>query len=120
MKNNLFHILTAVALVVLLFLQTDPLMYWMPSMAVMPALLVATLLACVWAGFVMNETATDEREAMHRMNAGRIAYLAGIAVLTVALFWQGMHHASDPWIAIALATMVIVKLGARLFYESNG
>ena len=120
MKNNFFHILTAVALVIVLLLLTDPFMYWMPPMAAMGVLLCAAALLLIWAGFVMYEDASDEREAMHRMNAGRVAYLSGVAVLTVALIVQGLSHESDPWVAGALAFMVLSKLGARLFYESNG
>ena len=120
MKNNLFHIVTAAALVIVLVLLTDPFMYWMPPMAAMGALLCAAVLLLLWSGFVMYENATDEREAMHRMNAGRVAYLSGVAVLTVALIVQGLSHQSDPWIAGALAVMVLSKLGARLFFENNG
>lgn len=120
MKNNLLHICVAVLLVALLFVLTDPFMYWMPPMAAMVALVSVAVLLLVWAGFVMYESADDEREAMLRMNAGRVAYLAGIAVLTAGLLVQGFTHDIDPWIAGALAVMVVSKLGARLFYDSNG
>ena len=120
MKNNLLHICTALFLVALLFVLTDPFMYWMPPMAATVALVLAAVLLLVWAGFVMYESAGDEREAMHRMNAGRVAYLAGIAVLTIALLVQGFSHEIDPWIAGALGVMVLSKLGARLFYDSHG
>jgi hypothetical protein len=81
------------------------------------ALLGAAVVACVWVGFVMYEQAHDEREALHKMHAGRIAYLSGIAVLTVALMVQGFAHDIDPWISIALGVMVIAKLGARFYSE---
>lgn len=117
MKNNIFHIITALVLVVLLVLLTDPFMLWMPPMAAMVALLLVAVLMCVWAGFVMHERVTDEREAVHRMHAGRVAYLSGIAVLTVALIVQGFAHVLDSWIAGALAVMVVAKLGARLYAD---
>jgi hypothetical protein len=35
----------------------------------------------------------------------------------LALIVQGMNHAIDPWIAIALAVMVVAKLITRLYEE---
>lgn len=104
-------------LVGLLTLLSDPFMLWMPAEAQMAALLGAAVLACVWAGFVMYERSHDEREALHKMHAGRIAYLSGIAVLTVALIVQGFNHAIDPWISAALGAMVVSKLMARFYTE---
>lgn len=118
MKNNkITHISIAVALVVFLVLLTDPFMLWMPMGAQMVALLCAATLGAVWAGFVMYEDAPDEREVVHRMNAGRMAYLSGIVILTVALAVQGLAHDIDPWISLALGTMVVVKLASRFYSE---
>ena len=115
MKNNIFPILTALALVVLLTLLTDPFMLWMPPMAAMAALLGATVLLGAWAGLVMYEKVGDEREREHRMHADRFAYLFGIAILTAALVVQGLSHHIDLWVALALGSMVVAKLVARLY-----
>ncbi len=117
MQNKLSFIGTAVVLLILLVLLTDPFMLWMPMGAQLAVLLGAAVFACVWAGFVLYERANDEREALHTMHAGRTAYLSGIAVLTLALVFQGLAHAIDPWISAALAVMVISKLAARLYSE---
>ncbi len=117
MKSNIFQVGTAVILVVALILLTDPFMYWMPGMLGMAVLLAASVLLCVWAGLVMLEDAQDEREAIHRMNAGRVAYLSGLTILTVALIVEGLQHTIDPWIAAALAVMVISKVLARLYAD---
>ena len=117
MVNKFCHIGTAIVLVGLLTLLSDPFMLWMPSVAQTTVLLGAAVLACVWAGFVMYERSNDEREAFHKMHAGRVAYLSGIAVLTVALVVQGFAHAIDPWISAALGAMVISKLVARSYSE---
>jgi putative flippase GtrA len=119
MNGNLPHIIVALLVVLFLVLLTDPFMYWMPPMAGMAALVLACVSLLVWAGFVTYESASDEREAMHRMNAGRVAYLAGVSVLTLALLVQGLAHAIDPWVALALGVMVIAKVGARIFYDSH-
>jgi len=117
MKNKFSYITTAVVLVALLVLLSDPFMLWMPMGAQLAVLLAAAALACVWAGLVLYERASDEREALHAMHAGRVAYLAGIVVLTLALVSQGLAHASDPWIPLALGVMVVAKLSARLYSD---
>lgn len=117
MANKLFHVSVALVLVACLTLLSDPFMLWMPAEAQMAALLTAAVLVAVWAGFVMHERASDERESVHKMHAGRVAYLTGIAVLTLALVIQGFAHDIDPWISIAIAAMVISKLFARWYLE---
>jgi hypothetical protein len=76
------------------------------------------LLTSVWIGFVVNEKIDDERDAIHRMGAGRMSYLSGITVLMIALVVEGFGHRIDPWISIALGVMVIVKLGSRLYFDT--
>ncbi|MEK7612202.1 MAG: hypothetical protein AAB407_02580 [Patescibacteria group bacterium] len=117
MKNNILHIVIVLVLVVLLILLSDPFMLWMPPLAVTLALLGVATVMCVLAGFVIKERSGDEREMIHRMNAGRIAYLSGLAVLTIAFVMQGFSHAIDPWIPIALVVMVVSKLIARIYFE---
>mgnify|MGYP001610622678 CR=1 FL=1 len=117
MANKFFHIGTAIVLVGLLMLLSDPFMLWMPAEAQMAVLLGAAVLVAVWAGFVMYEKAADERELVHKMHAGRVAYLSGIAILTLALVFQGFAHDIDPWISATLGVMVISKLFARLYSE---
>lgn len=117
MTNKVFHIITAVVLVGLLVALSDPFMLWMPAQAQMAALLGAAVLVCLWAGFVMYERSHDERETTHKMYAGRVAYLSGIVVLTIALIVQGLAHSIDPWVTFALGTMVVAKLISRLYAE---
>ena len=117
MKNNTIKIIVALVLVFFLATLADLIPFWMPKMNEMMVLLIVSVLLLVWAAFVMFEQVGDEREVVHRMDAGRIAYLAGIAVLTLGLIVQGFAHAIDPWISIALGTMVVSKLCARLFFD---
>lgn len=117
MKNNTIQIVTVVVFVILLGLLSDPFMLFMPPMAAMIALLCSVLLLCVWSGFILYEKVTDEREIMHRMYAGRIAYLSGLGVLTLALLVQGLAHDIDPWVAGTLAVMVVSKLAAHIYFD---
>lgn len=117
MNNSFLHILLASVLVFFLLTLGDYVPFWMPKMNEMLVLLIVTLLLILWAGFVMYEKAVDEREIMLRMYAGRIAYLSGIGILTIALLVQGFAHAIDPWIMLTLGVMVVLKLVARLYLD---
>ena len=65
--------------------------------------------------FMWRETSQDEREALHRMFAGRIAFIAGAAVLMVGVIVQEMRHALDPWLLLSLGAMVGGKILARFY-----
>ncbi len=114
--NFVQNILVAV-LVLLLAALTDPFMYWMPSMPQMLALTLACTGLAAWIGLAAREGAVDERDAEHRMFAGRAAYLGGVGVLTIALLLQGLSHTIDPWIPMALAFMVVLKIAARWYAD---
>lgn len=115
MKNNKLQTLLVIVLVVLLVLLTDPFMFWMPEAALMFVLVGAAVLLSLWVGLVAHEKAVDEREVIHRMNAGRIAYLLGISFLTLALLIQGFSHTIDPWIPLTIGIMVLSKLVAHTY-----
>jgi hypothetical protein len=117
MNNLSIQALFAIALLVMLAALTDPFMYWMPSMPQMVALALATAGLAAWIGFVAREQTTDEREDKHRMFAGRVAYLSGLSLLTLALVVQGFSHAIDPWVPVTLAAMVVSKLVARWYTD---
>lgn len=117
--NAFAEYLIAIALVILLALLANPFMVWMPSPLEMIVVLVAAILAVVYGGFVLKEQAADEREMLHRMIAGRAAFLMSIAVLTIALIYQAMTHAVDLWIPAALGLTILAKLGARAWASRN-
>jgi hypothetical protein len=119
MKNNKIVVHTAVAVLISFFALTlaDLVPFWMPMMGEMVVLLIATVLICIWMGFILFERAADEREAVLKYQSGRFAYLAGIFILLVALIVQGFSHSIDPWVPITLAAMVVVKQLTRLYLE---
>lgn len=117
--NRILSISIIVLLAVLLFTLVDPFMYWMPGVTQMAALTIASALVCLWTGLVIREHSGDERDLLHRMHAGRAAYLSGIAVLTIALLVQGFSHTIDPWVPLALGAMVSAKLVARWYSDQH-
>lgn len=117
MNKSHLHIIVGLVLAFFLFTLADLVPFWMPMMGEMVALLLVVILLLVWAGFVLQEKVHDEREVVLKMKSGRVAYLSGLGVLMIALVVQGLAHAIDPWIATALAVMVLAKLLTRLYLE---
>ncbi len=117
MSKTYFYSGVAAVLTFLLLVLADLVPFWMPMMGEMLALLVVVILLIIWVGFVLQEHAQDEREVVLKMHSGRVAYLSGLGFLMLALVVQGINHAIDPWIAGALAVMVVSKLVTRLYLE---
>ena len=119
LRMNKSHLHIFVGLILSFFLLTlaDLVPFWMPMMGELVALLLVVVLLLIWAGFVMQEQTNDEREIVLKMKAGRVAYLSGMFVLMIGLIVQGMAEAIDPWIAVALAVMVLAKLATRYFCD---
>jgi hypothetical protein len=112
------YIIFSAIIVVLLMALTDPFMVLMPSAAQMFTLLIVSAFLVVWAGLLMHEKAKDERENAHRMLADRNAYLVGMCILAVALVMQGLSHAIDSWIPLALAGMIVVKAVSHWYADT--
>ena len=101
----------------ILFLILFTFMLLMPPMYAMSILCVSVVFLGIWTGFIMKEEARDEREALHRMYSGRVAYLAGLFVLTLGLIVQELDKHVDPWLVGAIWVMIVTKLVARLYFE---
>jgi hypothetical protein len=81
----------------------------------MSVLLLASLLLALVVAFVITERADDEREHLHRLEAGRVGYGAGLSVLILALVVQGFAHHIDLWISATIAVMLLSKFGIRVY-----
>jgi len=69
----------------------------------------------VFASFVWRENARDEREGLHKMMAGRIAFLAGTATLVIAIIIQSFRHELDFWLVLTLGIMILAKIIGLLY-----
>jgi len=120
MKNNVTkEIAVSGVLIVLTVLLLNPFHFWMPEMMVMLMLALTFIVFALFAIFVLNEKAQDERELAHRMHSGRVAFLVGSALLTLGVIVQALHHAVDPWLVVALVVMILSKIIARIYGESQ-
>ncbi len=117
MKNNIIEVAVTAALVVLAVLVLNPSHLIMPDMVLTG--LLAGLLAffCLFAVFVVRERVRDEREMNHRALSGRVAFLIGSAVLVFGIIAEGMKHAVDQWLVIALVAMIVGKLATRIYSD---
>ncbi len=120
MKNNAFlrEIGLALVLIVLVVLFSQPLQQlWMPTMfrSLIPLGLVIAFL--VFAVFIWHEQPKDEREEQQRLFAGRVSFLAGVALLVGGIIVQTIQHRLDSWLLVTLVGMVVAKLSVRFIDE---
>lgn len=71
-----------------------------------------TILVALYAGLVLREKPADEREEKLREKAGRAGFLAGVFVLSIGVIYQVIFAKVDPFLLLALAVMVLVKIFA--------
>jgi cobalamin synthase len=120
MKNDTINeVLVGVSLLVLLILLVNPFSFFMPSRVTMLLLGGVAILSLLFMSFLWKETAQDERESLHRLLAGRTAFLAGAGTLLLGITVQTFQHRLDPWLVIALGAMVLTKLAARIYSRAK-
>jgi hypothetical protein len=110
MLSNLAEVLVSLAFILLLALKLDPLRLLMPNRVQMSILAVLVAAAGLYAGILFRQRARDEREALHLYRASRFAYIAGVALLVLAIAFQSFQGKADPWLFYILGGMVLVKL----------
>lgn len=116
MKNRFFHETSiAVALLALLALLLNPFHFWMPGPAAMMLTAGVVVVFGIFAALIWRENGGDERERVHRMFAGRTAFLAGAGVLVAGIVFQSYSHALDPWLPVTLGVMVAAKVLGRVY-----
>jgi len=116
MKNNfLQEIIVSSVLIVLLVLFLNPFELWMPPLLIMMLVLAFIVMFSLFASFIWRENNKDEREGLHKMMAGRIAFLAGTATLVIAIIIQSFRHELDAWLVVTLGVMILAKIGGLLY-----
>lgn len=111
MKNNFFQeILVSLIFIVLLILLLNPFDFWMPNNILIMMLVGLIVIFAVFAIFIWRESAKDEREILHRMFAGRVAYLVGTGMLVLGIIIQSFNHKLDSWLVFTLGLMVLAKI----------
>jgi uncharacterized membrane protein AbrB (regulator of aidB expression) len=104
-----------IALLALLFVIFNPWNVFMPGYLIMGFLVGIIVLFITFATFLWKENSGDEREEFHRLFADRIAYLCGSGILLIGIISGEISHAPDPWLIVALAIMIIAKVGGLIY-----
>ena len=120
MNHRFQELINALALVFCAILLLNPFHIWMPNMVALFVLALILVFFGIFASFLLREQAGDERDVLHRMLAGRNAFLSGSFVLLSGIVVESFsHHTVDPWIVIALVVMIVVKIGSRVWTDRN-
>lgn len=111
MKNNIAGELgVGIVFILLLLILLNPFEWWMPTMTAMTLTVMLVVVFALFTAFVWRERPHDEREHLHRSFAGRLGFLAGTCVLVAGIVVQESAHELDPWLPIALGSMIIAKI----------
>lgn len=120
MKNDSINeIVVGTGLIILLILLFNPFGLLMPPRISMMLLGGIVILALLFTSFIWKETAQDERESLHRLLAGRTAFLAGAGILLLGITIQTFQHRLDFWLVVTLGVMVLTKLVTRWHSRSK-
>lgn len=120
MRNSL-QIEAAISfiLIALTVLLMNPFHFWMPNMLHMMMLALTLVVFAFFAIFILREKVQDERDAVHRMLSGRVAFLTGSTLLTVGIVIQSLQEGVDVWLVIVLVAMVLSKIVARIYSDNR-
>lgn len=120
MKPNFsIEIIISIILLILTVLLLNPFHFWMPTQLHMLMLVAMVIVFIIFAAFIWKEKSADERDQMHKAVAGRWAYLIGSIILVTGIIVQSLNHTLDPWLIIALVSMVVSKLAGFIYTEMN-
>jgi cell division protein FtsW (lipid II flippase) len=116
MKNNLLQeLLISGILIMLLVLFLNPFDFWMLTALLMMMVLGLVVVFSLFASFVWRENHRDEREGLHKMMAGRVAFLVGTALLALGIIIQSFNQNLDPWLVFTLAGMIVAKVFTLIY-----
>ncbi len=119
-NRNSKELIVSLILVILLALLANPFDFWMPDMMQMAILALVIGAFGLFASLIMKERVTDERESVHRMFAGRVAFLTGSVILTAGIVRQGLTDSTDFWLPVTLVAMILSKISAHIYSARNG
>lgn len=102
-------------IITLAFLFTSSLL--MPMNLEMLLVIGLITLFIAFAGMVWKEQPKDERDNMHRLHAGRVSYLVGLAMLVIGIVQQSLTYEIDPWLIATVVAMVSAKIIARIYSQ---
>ncbi len=116
-KSSLGEVLVIILLLAILILSINPSGLLMPMSMSMMVLVGFIVLFFVFAGLIWKESVHDERESLHRSEAGRWSFFVGLTMLAVGIVVESFSHSIDPWLVYALIGMIGSKLVSRMYHQ---
>jgi heme/copper-type cytochrome/quinol oxidase subunit 2 len=114
-RQYLADIVPGLVLVALLLALLDPLDAFMPPMVAMTIIVLLVVFFSVFIIFMWREQPRDEREHLHALAAGKIAYMVGGGILVIAIALEAYRHTLDPWLVYALSGMIAAKIATTMY-----
>ena len=111
------EIIISVCLAILLMLLASPIDLLMPTNTSVMLIGALVLVFLIFSTIVWKEKAADERENLHRLQAGRISFLIGSSILVLGIIVQSLRHDIDIWLILGLLGMVITKILSRIYSQ---
>jgi putative Ca2+/H+ antiporter (TMEM165/GDT1 family) len=115
MTHFIQEITLATLLILILILLANPLGLWMPDKFLMAVVAIFAVVFLIFAAFIWKESASDERETLHRAMADRYAFLVGAGLLAISIIMQSINHATNLWFVLVLGAMIFVKIAGIIF-----
>jgi hypothetical protein len=120
MKNNTLRDISVAGILCVLFVAIlNPFHLWMPTMVHMTMFALGIAAFGVYATFVVREESRDERDGMHRMRSGRVAFLTGATILVAGIIYQGLTDTIDAWLVAALVCMILAKIASHWYSDRH-
>ena len=92
----------------------------MPPMYYMAGFAAVVLMFVVFVISMIKQTDRDEREEKHRMVAAESGFIVGGVVILFAIAHQTfVMHTAEPWLFVALVSMLVVRLCVRIYLDKK-
>lgn len=111
------EITASLILVVILAVFLTPTKLLMPNSGDLMLAVLMVLCFFVFSAFIWKERSSDERENLHRLNAGRVSFLVGTSALVLGILLQSFRHDIDPWLIYTLVAMILAKVVSRVYSQ---
>jgi len=106
-------------LLAILVLILKPAKLLMPQSTEMMLIFFMLLSFIVFSAILWKEKSFDERDNLHRLNAGRFSFFIGTLVIITGIIVQSFKHNIDPWLIYVLIAMVLAKIASRIYTQIN-
>lgn len=110
------EVMISAILIFLIGVFLNPFGLWMPDRLVYMLIVGFIVVFVLFVSLIYKEKVRDEREQLHKLLSGRVAYVAGTSALVLGIVIEGITQPHiDPWLLVTLGVMVLAKMGGLLY-----